>query len=123
MLRQQPPSLAADGDQGQTSLFFSLSLSAVFFFFLFVTRGCLAGSGDAAVLDEEERLQIARKLLLTTDWIVEAGQKHGQVTCVIFVCEIGLPTWYLINQSDCSRIACLYSIFLRIFKKHGSVIS
>ncbi|CAM9686151.1 unnamed protein product, partial [Sphacelaria rigidula] len=38
----------------------------------------LPGEPLSAVLDQEERLQIARKLLLTTDWIVEAGQKHGQ---------------------------------------------
>lgn len=25
-------------------------------------------------------MQLARKLLLTTEWIVEAGQKHGQVS-------------------------------------------
>lgn len=36
--------------------------------------------GSAAVLDEDERMQLARKLLLTTEWIVEAGQKHGQVS-------------------------------------------
>lgn len=30
-------------------------------------------------IDGDERLQLARKLLLTTEWIVEAGQKHGQV--------------------------------------------
>lgn len=24
-------------------------------------------------------MQLARKLLLTTEWIVEAGQKHGEV--------------------------------------------
>lgn len=36
--------------------------------------------GGAAVLDEDERMQLARKLLLTTEWIVEAGQKHGQVS-------------------------------------------
>lgn len=30
-------------------------------------------------IDEGERMQLARKLLLTTEWIVEAGQKHGQV--------------------------------------------
>lgn len=35
--------------------------------------------GEGALLDEEERTQLARKLLLTTEWIVEAGQKHGQV--------------------------------------------
>lgn len=37
------------------------------------------GDASVAVLDEEEKLQLARKLLLTTEWIVEAGQKHGQV--------------------------------------------
>lgn len=30
-------------------------------------------------IDGDERMQLARKLLLTTEWIVEAGQKHGQV--------------------------------------------
>lgn len=49
----------------------------------------IAGDGDALRdgssprrgldIDGDERMQLARKLLLTTEWIVEAGQKHGQV--------------------------------------------
>ena len=47
-----------------------------------IVLSCLVLEGHAAVatiLDEDERMQLARKLLLTTEWIVEAGQKHGEV--------------------------------------------
>ncbi|CAM9825662.1 unnamed protein product, partial [Ectocarpus sp. 13 AM-2016] len=45
-------------------------------------------------IDGEERLQLARKLLLTTEWIVEAGQKHGQAVVARYKLALQLrPGW------------------------------
>ncbi|CAB1117116.1 unnamed protein product [Ectocarpus sp. CCAP 1310/34] len=45
-------------------------------------------------IDGDERLQLARKLLLTTEWIVEAGQKHGQAVVARYKLALQLrPGW------------------------------